>query len=202
MSVPPPRLILASSSPRRSAILAELELDFTVRPSDADESPLPGELPEDLVRRLALAKAQARAEAGELVLAADTIVVIDGQILGKPADPDDARAMLQRLSGREHEVWSGVALAQVTEAGLRVAGRVVRTEVRIRTMTAAEIAAYVADGEPMDKAGAYAIQGWGAVYVDAIRGNYTNVVGLPIPAVAACFRELGFDLVEFRIQKR
>ena len=112
--------------------------------------------------------------------------------------------MLARLSGRDHEVYTGVALA-AGDGGIRdtarhrvVATRVERTQVRIRTMSGAEIAAYVAGGEPMDKAGAYAIQGWGAVYVEAITGNYTNVVGLPIPAVEACFRELGFDLASFR----
>ena len=194
----PPRLILASASPRRSALLAELDLVFTVRPPHTDESARPFERPADLVARLALEKAQACIEAGELVLAADTVVVIDNQILGKPVDRDDARAMLARLSGRDHEVYTGVALADATVAPTRLVSRVERTQVRIRAMASAEIAAYVDGGEPMDKAGAYAIQGWGAVYVEAITGNYTNVVGLPIPAVEACFRELGFEIGRFR----
>lgn len=191
----PPRLVLASASPRRSSLLADLDLVFTVRPPQADESPLPGERPPDLVARLAGEKARMTVHPGEVVLAADTIVVIDDAILGKPADAADARAMLERLAGRDHEVYTGVALVDGAE---RIATRVERTQVRIRSMSSAEIAAYVAGGEPMDKAGAYAIQGWGAVYVEAITGNYTNVVGLPIPAVEACFRELGLDLASFR----
>ncbi len=200
----PLRLVLASASPRRSALLADLDLDFTVRPPQTDESPLPFERPADLVTRLAIEKARTTIHPGEIVLAADTIVVIGNEILGKPADEADARWMLERLSGRDHEVYTGVAVAAgdggaATPPGIgTLATRVERTQVRIRTMSDAEIAAYVAGGEPMDKAGAYAIQGWGAVYVEAITGNYTNVVGLPIPAVEACFRELGYDLASFR----
>ena len=198
----PPRLVLASASPRRSALLADLDLVFTVRPPQTDESPLPYERPADLVARLAREKAHTRMGPGEIVLAADTVVVIDNEILGKPVDATDARAMLTRLSGRDHEVYTGVALAQGAAGGsmatTRLVSRVERTQVRIRSMSQTEIADYVAGGEPMDKAGAYAIQGWGAVYVEAITGNYTNVVGLPMPAVEACFRELGFELASFR----
>ena len=193
-----PILVLASASPRRRALLADLDLDFTVRPPHTDESPRPGERPSDLVVRLAGEKALACIEPGEIVLAADTIVVIDNEILGKPADEVDARSMLTRLAGRDHEVFTGVALADGTGPQSRLVTRVERTQVRIRPMSSGEISAYVAGGEPMDKAGAYAIQGWGAVYVEAITGNYTNVVGLPIPAVEACFRELGFDIDRFR----
>jgi septum formation protein len=196
----PPQLVLASASPRRSALLADLDLVFTIRPPQTDESPLPHERPADLVTRLAREKSQARVDPGEIVLAADTVVVIDNEILGKPVDATDARSMLTRLSGRDHEVYTGVALAQGAGSSTttRLVSRVERTQVRIRAMSQAEIAAYVAGGEPMDKAGAYAIQGWGAVYVEAITGNYTNVVGLPMPAVEACFRELGFELASFR----
>ena len=197
----PPRLVLASASPRRSALLADLDLVFTVRPPQTDESPLPYERPADLVARLAREKAHTRMGPGEIVLAADTVVVIDNEILGKPADATEAKSMLARLSGRDHEVYTGVALADGSggsELQPRLASRVERTQVRIREMSAAEIAAYVAGGEPMDKAGAYAIQGWGALFVEAIAGNYTNVVGLPMPAVEACFRELGFELASFR----
>ena len=196
-----PRLVLASASPRRSALLADLDLVFTVRPPQTDESPLPYERPADLVARLAREKAHTRMGPGEIVLAADTVVVIDNEILGKPADATEAKSMLARLSGRDHEVYTGVALADGSggsELQPRLASRVERTQVRIREMSAAEIAAYVAGGEPMDKAGAYAIQGWGALFVEAIAGNYTNVVGLPMPAVEACFRELGFELASFR----
>lgn len=193
-----PRLVLASASPRRSALLAELDLAFTVRPPGTDESPRPAERPPDLVARLAREKATARIEPGDLVLAADTVVVIDDEILGKPNDADDARSMLARLAGRDHEVFTGVAVADGSGSEPRLATRVERTQVRIRSMSSAEIAAYVAGGEPLDKAGAYGIQGWGAVYVEAVTGNYTNVVGLPIPAVEACFRELGFELGSFR----
>ncbi len=197
----PPRLVLASASPRRSALLADLDLVFTVRPPQADESPRPDGRPEDLVARLAMEKARTRVDPGEVVLAADTIVVIDDKILGKPVDEADARSMLTQLAGRDHLVYTGVALADGSIAPPkppRFAIRIERTRVRIRSMDAAEIAAYVAGGEPMDKAGAYAIQGWGAIYVEAITGNYTNVVGLPMPAVEACFRELGFCLDSFR----
>lgn len=191
-----PRLVLASSSPRRRQLLGELGLEFVVRPADADERPLPGEAPAAMVERLAREKAVASIGEGELVLAADTIVVLDGAILGKPRDPADAAAMLCRIAGREHQVFTGVALA--AEQGRRAALRVVRTAVRMRALDAAEVASYVASGEPLDKAGAYAIQGWGAIYVETIVGNYSNVVGLPIPAVAELFAELGFDLARFR----
>ncbi len=192
------RLVLASASPRRSALLADLDLAFTVRPPQIDESPRPDERPPDIVARLAREKAMVALEPGEIVLAADTIVVIDDEVLGKPVDARDACAMLARLAGRDHEVFTGVALADGTGNEPRLVSRVERTQVRIRAMSPEEIAAYVAGGEPMDKAGAYAIQGWGAVYVEAIRGNYTNVVGLPIPAVEACLRELGFGIDRFR----
>ena len=197
---PPPdlRLVLASASPRRRALLGDLDLDFTVRPPHTDETALPGERPADLVARLALEKSTAQIEPAEVVLAADTIVVIDTEILGKPADAVEARSMLGRLAGRDHEVFTGVALARREGDVVRHVVRVERTQVRIRAMSAREIEAYVAGGEPMDKAGAYAIQGWGAVYVESIQGNYSNVVGLPIPAVEACFRELDLPIEQFR----
>jgi septum formation protein len=136
------------------------------------------------------------------VLAADTIVVIDGAILGKPADSDDARRMLTVLAGREHDVYTGVA-AVVRDDGAapRLAARVVHTRVRVRPLGGGEIADYVATGEPLDKAGAYAIQGLGSLLVDSIDGNFTNVVGLPLPAVAECLAELGFRLLAFRIRE-
>ena len=142
--------------------------------------------------RLARAKAQAAsAQNGEVVLAADTIVALDGELLGKPRDPADAHRMLERLSGREHEVLTGVAVARDAEdcrAGVE------RTRVRFAELSAAEIEWYVASGEPLDKAGAYAIQGLGALFVDGLDGNYSNVVGLPLPLTYRLLREVGFSL--------
>jgi septum formation protein len=176
-----------------------LGVRFTVRAVDLDESPRPGEKPRAYVLRLAREKAAARAEPGELVLAADTVVVVDGEILGKPKDPDDARRMLRRLSsqasGREHLVLTGIALE---EPGRGSAADLVETRVRVAPLTEEEIDWYVATGEPMDKAGAYAIQGLGSLFVEAVDGNYSNVVGLPVPVTYRLFARLGYDLKSFR----
>jgi septum formation protein len=151
------------------------------------------------VLRLAREKAQAAARPGELVLAADTTVVVDGEILGKPQDDADAERMLRLLSGRDHEVLTGVAVLETSEAGaVRIASEIARTAVRMAALTPEEIAWYVATGEPRDKAGAYAIQGLSSLFVEAVSGNYTNVVGLPIPTVYRLFAELGYDLKELR----
>ena len=190
-----PRLVLASASPRRRELLAALGLSFDVRPTDLDERPLPGEEPAAHVRRLAREKAAAAARDGELVLAADTVVAVDGEILGKPRDAGEARRMLERLSGRTHEVHSGVAL-RLGASAPREAVEVVRTRVRFAPLSAAELDWYLASGEPFDKAGAYAIQGLGALLVEEIEGNYTNVVGLPLPAVRRLFAALGLELRE------
>jgi septum formation protein len=192
------RLVLASGSPRRRELLASLGLEFEVRPVDLDETPRPGEHPEAYVARLARAKAAAALRPGELVLAADTVVVLDGELLGKPSDPAAARAMLGRLAGREHTVHTGVELAEDTGSGARRAGAVATSRVRIAPMEEATIAWYVATGEPLDKAGAYAIQDLGALFVETVDGNYTNVVGLPLPTVHRLFAELGLDLLAFR----
>lgn len=151
--------------------------------------------------RLAREKAQAVARPGELVLAADTTVVVDGEILGKPLDAEDARRMLRLLAGREHEVLTGIALAEPNqENGGRTVARVDLTRVRIAPLTDEEIGWYVETGEPMDKAGAYGIQGLGSLFVEAVDGNYTNVVGLPVPAVYKLFAEMGYDLLrDFQI---
>jgi septum formation protein len=196
----PPKLVLASSSPRRRRLLSELGLDYTVRPPDTDETPLPGEEPAAMVERLARDKALARVEAGEVVVAADTTVAIDGEILGKPVDAADARRMLARIAGREHVVYTGVAVATRDSRGdaPRTVVRVARTMVRMRALSEAEIAAYVATGEPLDKAGSYAIQELGSLLVEGITGDFTNVVGLPLPTVAACFEDLGLRLLDFR----
>jgi septum formation protein len=197
-------VVLASASPRRRDLLDGLGLGFVVRPVDLDETPRPGEAPREYVARLAGEKAAAGARAGELVLAADTVVVLPGEgagggdaLLGKPADPAEAEAMLARLAGREHVVYTGVALLEAGDGAGRAGRRAVAVEesrVTLAALDAAEIAWYVATGEPLDKAGAYAIQGIGALYVEAVAGNYTNVVGLPLPAVRRLFAELGYDL--------
>lgn len=167
---------------------------FTVRAVDLDETPRPGEAPRDYVLRLAAEKAAAQAEPGELVLAADTVVVVDGEILGKPRDPEDAKRMLRLLSGRTHTVLTGIAL--VSDQG-RIA-EVDESEVRVAALSGGEIDWYVATDEPRDKAGAYAIQGLGSLFVEAIDGNYSNVVGLPIPRTYRLFARLGYDLKDFR----
>jgi len=184
--------VLASASPRRRELLAGLGLAFTVRAAEVDESPLPGEDPAACVRRLAAAKAAARAEAGELVLAADTVVVLDGRMLGKPRDAADARRMLASIAGREHAVLTGVTLHEV--AGGRRETVVETSRVRMAPLEPREIDWYVATGEPLDKAGAYAVQGLGALLVEEVHGNYTNVVGLPLPATRRLFGALGYDL--------
>jgi septum formation protein len=171
-------LVLASGSPRRRELLAQLGLFFDVVPADVDETPLPGESPRDLVRRLAVAKATA--VDGDPVLAADTIVEVDGEILGKPLDAADARRMLGRLSGRSHHVHTGVAV----RSGERVEVDVTTTIVTFVALTDGAVDWYLATGEPFDKAGAYAIQGAGGVFVETIRGSASNVVGLPIATVA------------------
>ncbi|HEY8020027.1 MAG TPA: Maf family protein [Thermoanaerobaculia bacterium] len=191
-----PKLVLASASPRRRELLSGLGLRFEVRPVDLDETPRPGEPPRDYVRRLAMEKAAACARPDELVLAADTMVVLDGELFGKPADPADARRMLGRIAGREHTVFSGIALLEATTG--RSAAAVETSSVVMAEMSEGAIEWYVATGEPLDKAGAYAVQGLGALFVEAVRGNYTNVVGLPLPATRRLFRELGYDLLSFR----
>ncbi len=175
-------LVLASGSPRRREMLASLGLEFTVEPADVPEEEIAGEGPEDHVRRLAADKAAAVAarRPRECVLAADTVVAVDGLILGKPAGREEAAAMLSRLSGRWHEVWTGYAVCLSGERRVRA----VKTGVRFVELAPGLIRAYVDTGEPMDKAGAYGIQGVAAAFVAGLRGSYTNVVGLPLAEVA------------------
>jgi len=182
------RLILASQSRRRADLLTAAGIGFEARPVDIDESPLPGEAPAAYVARLARAKAEAVRSDGAAVpvLGADTVVVVDGEALGKPVDDQDAIRMLRRLAGRVHEVMTGVAL-RVEQRTLEC---VETTEVRFLPMSEAEIAWYVATGEPHDKAGAYAIQGRGSVFIDRIVGSYSNVVGLPVATVYRMLRDV------------
>jgi septum formation protein len=180
-------IILASASPRRAELLRAAGLDFEVRIAGVDESLHSGESPRDYVTRLAIAKARAAQQhAGEILLGADTTVVVDGQILGKPANEPDALRMLRLIAGREHEVLTGVCLLR----GARVDARVSATTVAFLPMSNAEIAWYVATGEPMDKAGAYGIQGRVSRFVRGIQGSYANVVGLPVALVYEMLRDL------------
>jgi septum formation protein len=190
-----PQLVLASLSPRRSAILSELGLEFEIEPAEIDESRLPGESPEAYAVRVADAKAEARARPDALVVAADTIVVLGQAVLTKPADPRHAAEMLATLAGREHEVFTAVALRDGVRRGRC---ELIRSRVRIAPLTTEEIAWYVATGEPLDKAGSYAIQGLGSLFVESVAGSYTNIVGLPVPTLYRMFRELGYSLLEFR----
>ena len=186
------RLVLASRSPRRSHLLRKAGYDFDVIPADVDERRLTGEPPREYVLRLARAKAAAVVSGvvantdGKIVVAADTIVVIDGDVLGKPADRRESAEMLGRLAGRTHEVLTGVAVA----AGGQVAVAVETTRVTFAPLDPERIAWYVATGEGDDKAGAYAAQGLGSRFVERIEGSYTNVVGLPVARLEALLHEL------------
>jgi septum formation protein len=186
----PPRLVLASQSPRRRELLAQLGFALEVRPAHADESVAPGEPPREYVLRVARDKA--RAVQGDVVLAADTAVVLGDEVLGKPADAADARRMLRALSGTTHEVLTAVV---VRRAAIRIElDAVVSTRVRFAPLSPAEVDWYVASGEPLDKAGAYAIQGAGGVFVLGVEGSVSNVVGLPLAESAALLRRAGLSL--------
>ena len=171
-----PRLILASGSPRRSEVLRRLGLEFEVRVPAVDESLEAGEPPDAAAERLARLKARSRVEEGALTLGCDTLVVHAGEVLGKPDSPRVAVEMVRRLAGQEHRVYTGIALATPD----RVEAAVERTRVWFRSLDPRECEEYVATGEPMDKAGAYGIQGYGAAIVRRIEGDYFNVMGLPI----------------------
>lgn len=187
------KLILASSSPRRAEILANAGLPFSVLSSAVDESPYPGESPVALVQRLANAKADlvtARAVGPAIVLAADTVVVLDDKTLGKPNSLEDARHMLQQLSGRTHSVLTGVALVRLPDGERRQF--IESTLVHFRPITDEELSSYLATEEPYDKAGAYAIQGRAGRYIPRIEGCYFNVVGLPLSRVLTELHTLGW----------
>ena len=181
-------LILASASPRRAEILTSLAIPFRVLPSDVDEDVLPGETAVAAASRLAAEKARhvAAREPGAWVLGADTLVFLDGVILGKPRDLEDARSMLRRLAGREHRVVTALHLARGDGPGV---GHAEVSRVRFSPMDEEEIAWYAATGEPADKAGAYGVQGLGARFIEEIHGSFTNVMGLPARAAYRLLRD-------------
>lgn len=189
---PSPLLHLASSSPRRQEILAALGLDFTVKAADVEERRLADESAEQMVLRLAAAKAlAAEVEAARIVIGADTAVVLDGDVLGKPRDQDDALTMLLRLSGRRHSVVTGVAL--LGPDGVQTA--LSSTDVFFREISQDEAVAYWHSGEPRDKAGAYGIQGRGGAFVESIKGSYSGVVGLPVYETVRLLQNVGIDVL-------
>ncbi|MFC2022643.1 Maf family protein [Chloroflexota bacterium] len=189
------RVILASASPRRIELLRKIGLQCEVEPSDYKEVFPPGTEPHELTHRLSLKKAQAIAarHRDAVVIAADTIGVLDGHILGKPHTVDDARRMLQTLSGRAHSVITGFSI--IDTGTNKIISRSVETRVFVKIITPAEIDAYVKTGEPLDKAGAYAIQGLGAVFIERIEGDYFNVIGFPLNALAEALREFGISII-------
>jgi septum formation protein len=186
--------VLASASPRRQELLRNAGITFEVQPADIPEDPLPGEAAKDCAERLAREKALAvaRQRPHDVVLGADTVVVIDGEILGKPSDAADAARMLRLLSGREHQVITGVCLVVNGQSSMASE----TTLVTVSEITDKDIAAYVASGEPMDKAGAYAIQGIASRWIPRIEGDYSNVVGLPVALVYSMLREISSQFSE------
>lgn len=184
-------LILASASPRRAELLRAAGFVFEVRPAHVDESPVPGEEPTAYALRIARDKAEYVADLGRrsgcVVLGADTVVVAGGRMMGKPVDSGDAEAMLKRLSGSVHEVHTGVVL----QAGARQLSEVVTSRVRLLPLSEDEIAWYIRTGEPQGKAGAYAIQGRAARFIDWIEGSWSNIVGLPVATVHRMLKEAG-----------
>lgn len=193
--MPEPSIILASASPRRAELLKQIGVVFELAPSQIEERPHPDEAPADYITRIARAKviAVARERSAGLIIGADTVVVLNGQVMGKPENETDAQKMLRQLSGKWHAVLTGVALYDV-QTRHEVADYE-KTLVKFAQMTDAEIEWYVRTGEPMDKAGAYGIQGLGGLFVDEVAGNYYNVVGLPIPLVYRLARRLGYPFV-------
>jgi septum formation protein len=188
------RIILASASPRRRELLDQIGIAYDIHPVDIDESPHPDEAPADYVCRIAAEKSAAchaqAAPVGLPVLAADTAVVLNGRIMGKPKDKEDALAMLRRLSGQTHQVYSAVSL-RGNEHGEALSV----TEVTFRTLSEREIAAYWATSEPADKAGSYAIQGLGSVFVQSIQGSFSGVVGLPLFETAELLLQQGIQVL-------
>lgn len=194
-----PPVILASASPRRRELFALLGVPFSVRTAEVDETPRPGETPAHTVARLALSKASAVAEPHDsLVVAADTLVVLNGEVLGKPADAGEAIAMLRRLRGRAHQVLTGFVVLDTASNTTHM--EVVTTRVKMRTYSPAEIAAYIASGDPLDKAGAYAIQHPDFAPVAKLDGCPANVMGLPVCRLAQALRACGLSLGAMPVQ--
>ena len=186
------KIVLASQSPRRRQLLGQMGLEFTTQSPEIDESAFHGREARDRVETLSREKARwvARQQTPDtLVIGADTVVVLDGAILGKPRDGAEAQAMLAALSGRDHQVFTGVTLCQ----GDRILTQAEETQVTFRPLTGQEIRQYVSTGEPMDKAGAYGIQGLGGLLVEGIRGDYHNVMGLPICRLGRMLLDFGVD---------
>lgn len=186
------QVILASQSPRRKELLGLTGLDFVIRAADIDETMTPGAAPFDEVARLSREKALAvERETDDVVIAADTIVVCDGTILGKPRDEQDAYRMLSLLSGRDHQVMTGLTVVR----GDRAETVTEVTDIHFRRLSDREIRAYIATGEPMDKAGSYGIQGGAALFVSHLNGDYFNVVGLPVCALTGILRSFGLRIM-------
>lgn len=187
------RVILASGSPRRKSLLESIGLNFTVYHPDVNEEHFPNELPSDLCARLSRLKAQAGLKEfpDDVIIAADTIVVIGGEILGKPHDHEDASRMLHHLSGKTHEVITGLC---VCCSGKTLCADI-HTLVKFRELSEREISAYVMTGEPDDKAGAYAVQGIGSLLIESINGDYYNVVGLPLCTLGSMLQDFGINLL-------
>ena len=189
------RLVLASGSPRRRDLLRSVGLEFEISVPSVDERPLGMEDPRSYVERLARLKALTAAGPGRVVVGADTTVVHEGEIIGKPTSPEHACRILARLQGEVHTVYTGVAVVWEGEGKPEVRVEVEASEVRLVPVSAAEIAAYVDTGEPLDKAGAYALQGVGAMFVDRVRGSPTNVVGLPLHSTVRLLRAAGIEVM-------
>lgn len=187
-------LVLASSSPRRAQLLDQLGLEVLVRPADVDESRRPDEAVSAYVDRLAREKALAVAEPGQVVIGADTAVVHEGRILGKPSHPQEARSMLHRLRGETHEVFTGMAVVRDSE----VFSLVDMAEVRLLAMTDVEIDDYVDRGEAMGKAGSYALQGEAAVFVESVTGSPYTVIGLPLHLLPRLLGQVGADMASLK----
>lgn len=188
-------IVLASSSPRRADLLKQAGLEFQIMVSEVDETPAPGLAPDELVRELALRKANAVAAMLNkgLVIGADTVVVKAGRILGKPSGPQEAAEMLRLLQGGGHEVYTGVALVDAVSQKTVVEHEM--TRVFFNPLTKGEISRYVATGEPMDKAGAYGVQGLAALFINRLEGCYTNVVGLPLARLAIMLKQIGYEVL-------
>lgn len=189
------RLILASASPRRRELLAQIGLQFDVVVTDVDESRLAGESADAYVERLAISKARAGQRGNGVAIGSDTIVLVEDEILGKPRGPREGRDMLRRLSGRSHQVKTGVAVHD----GEHTESIVVTTRVRFRDISENEIDAYLQTGEGRDKAGGYGIQGIGSIFASSIEGSYSAVVGLPLAETEALLRMLNIDTWSARI---